>query len=356
MQPVPARVATHDDLFHADDVLVGAVLRVLNPTVEITRTRDSAMLANMPLVFDVGGVCDVHAGRLDHHLPNPPRRPDGAPLSSLGLAWPLLSPGLAEESGLREDRARALITALETQVVRVVDRVDCGEWDRALGPTPAWYGAVTSERPVWDEQPTDPAEARALFDIGYDRQTLVLSALLRKLVASVRTDDDAGMAVTGFLAQVERLGQPAKLRYLAARERAIPVMESLLHNHGAADTPLLLPRPALPWREALRALRSRGAGAPPPLSHVIFVGFDGLWSVVTVPAEGPGAVMASFPEPWRGRSGADLARVSCFPDAVFCHQGGHLAKFGSEASARAAAAAVARGQVTHGIQLPQRST
>ena len=91
---------THGGVFHSDDVFGAALLRIINPTIEIRRTFkvSEEMKSETELIFDIGG------GRFDHHFVGAPERDGGDKYSSFGLFW------------------RELKTALPEQVWEAVDR------------------------------------------------------------------------------------------------------------------------------------------------------------------------------------------------------------------------------------------
>lgn len=62
-------IATHDGLFHADEVFSFALLEVIYPNIniEIARTRNKDILDKMHVVLDVGGSYDPQRLRIDHH-------------------------------------------------------------------------------------------------------------------------------------------------------------------------------------------------------------------------------------------------------------------------------------------------
>ena len=75
------RIAVHDGVFHADDVLCVALTSICNPKVEVIRTRSNELLATCDLVADVG------RGKYDHHQKDVLRHPEGFLYSGCGLLW-----------------------------------------------------------------------------------------------------------------------------------------------------------------------------------------------------------------------------------------------------------------------------
>ena len=77
---IPDRAFTHGGVFHADDVFSAALLRCLNPQIQIE--RGMRVPEDYPgLVFDIGG------GRFDHHQADARCREDGTPYAAFGLLW-----------------------------------------------------------------------------------------------------------------------------------------------------------------------------------------------------------------------------------------------------------------------------
>ena len=77
---VPSRGLTHAGVFHADDVFATALLRTLNPHIEVVRSNV------VPRGFD-GIVYDIGGGEFDHHARDARKRANGMPFSSFGLIW-----------------------------------------------------------------------------------------------------------------------------------------------------------------------------------------------------------------------------------------------------------------------------
>jgi uncharacterized UPF0160 family protein len=79
------KIITHDGVFHADEVIAAALLRVQGWDCEVVRTRDKDVLSQAlldleTLVLDQGGEYNIDMLNLDHHQdPNLP--------SVAGLVW-----------------------------------------------------------------------------------------------------------------------------------------------------------------------------------------------------------------------------------------------------------------------------
>lgn len=71
---------THGGVFHADDVFSAALLKILNPNIQISRG------SVVPENFD-GIVFDIGKGEFDHHQEDKECRENGIPYAAFGLLW-----------------------------------------------------------------------------------------------------------------------------------------------------------------------------------------------------------------------------------------------------------------------------
>ncbi len=77
---VPDRGFTHGSKFHSDDVFATALLRLINPEIQIERGFE------IPEDYD-GIVYDIGRGRYDHHQSDKEYRDNGVPYAAFGLLW-----------------------------------------------------------------------------------------------------------------------------------------------------------------------------------------------------------------------------------------------------------------------------
>jgi uncharacterized UPF0160 family protein len=80
MSKVPDHGMTHGGKFHADDVFSTALLKIINPNIQIIRGFQ------VPENFD-GIVYDIGYGKYDHHQENAEIRDNGIPYAAFGLLW-----------------------------------------------------------------------------------------------------------------------------------------------------------------------------------------------------------------------------------------------------------------------------
>ena len=88
-------IATHDGMFHADEVFaVAAILCFLDTApvlATVVRTRDEDTIRKADFAVDVGSVYDTEKNRFDHHQEGGAgKRENGIldiPYASFGLVW-----------------------------------------------------------------------------------------------------------------------------------------------------------------------------------------------------------------------------------------------------------------------------
>lgn len=146
---------THAGVFHADDVFSSALLRMINPEIEIVRTfKVPDNLPEETVVFDIGG------GEFDHHQKGNEIRENGVPFASFGK----LFRAFGHELGLSFDSLRAI----DKSIVQPIDLQDNG------GETNPLSILISSFNPNWDE--TGSADENFWSAVG------IAQAMLKKEV------------------------------------------------------------------------------------------------------------------------------------------------------------------------------
>jgi uncharacterized UPF0160 family protein len=287
------RIGTHPGNFHADEVFAVATLALTTDEPPlVVRTRDEGVLAACDVRVDVGGRSDPSTGDFDHHQRGGAgERPNGIRYASFGLVW--------REHGIALTASQDAADAIDQRIVQGVDANDTGQtiMTSLVGDVRPMSisGIIGAMNAAWDEELTSQEED-ARFADAVDLARRILEREL------------AGAAAFGRAQQLVR----------AAIARAgDPRVVELDRN--------------MPWREAV-------VTEAPEALFVAYPKSDG-WGLQAVPRElGQFANRLDLPEEWAGRSGADLARVSGVPDAVFCHAARFYASAGSRAGVMALAA------------------
>lgn len=268
-------IATHNGIFHADDVFAVAALFAMLETSPVAstviRTRDEDAVRKADFVVDVGGEYDALKNRFDHHqLGGAGKRKNGISYASFGLVWQKFGELIAESPKVAE--------MVDKKLVVVVDANDTGAdvWRKVVSDvTP--YGVsdyVHSIRPTWQES-AESLDERFLEAVGFARKVLE-----REI----------------------------------AHAKAIVAAEVLVRQvyEKAADKRVVVFDKEYPCEVTL-------ATFPEPL-FTVSPRADGSWHLKTVRDD-----VSTFknrldlPEPWAGLREEALVKVTGVSDAVFCH-------------------------------------
>lgn len=168
---------THGGVFHSDDVFGAALLRIINPSIQIRRTFkvSDEMREETELVFDIGG------GRFDHHFNGAPEREGGVKYSSFGLFWRELKTALPEQVWEAVDRELVLPIDINDNygegnpISVVISSFNLGWNDSRDGANAAFENAVSfakdalghlisSEMKKWDAQALVESQYQASQD------------------------------------------------------------------------------------------------------------------------------------------------------------------------------------------------
>lgn len=284
------RVATHSGSFHADDVFALAALTLLasaepdHGPLEIVRTRDPELLAAADLRVDVGQRNDPATGDFDHHQRGGAgERENGIRYASFGLVWREFG---ARVAGGSDEVAQRIDEVL----VQSVDANDTGQTISAplIDDVQAMTvsHAIAAFNPNWDEDASSAGKRRA-----FDAALAFATGILARELASATAQVSAAALVRAAIAR--------------------------------ADDPRLIELDrGMPWHREL-------VPSAPDALYVVYPR-EQDWGLQAVPR-----VLGEFnnrkdlPEPWAGRSDADLAEVTGVADARFCHSGRFMAVAGS---------------------------
>ncbi len=187
---IPDRAFTHGGVFHADDVFAAALLRCLNPRIQIE--RGMKIPKDYPgLVFDIGG------GRFDHHQADCRRRENGTPYAAFGLLWE----AFGEQILCRED-----VKKFDREFVQRLDESD------NTGAPHELAAMIHDFNPTWQES---MEEQERMFS---ESVALAVKVLKRRF-CHIRAEREAYEQVRARL-----LEQPGQILFL---ERALPWKEAV---------------------------------------------------------------------------------------------------------------------------------
>lgn len=228
--------ATHAGVFHADDVFGAALLRIINPQIEIKRVYRQDQVPTGAVLFDIG------CGRYDHHQPNAEVRPNGTKYAAFGLLWRDFGHLVVPEQ---------FVAQFDEQFVQPIDAADNG-----AAPTPI-YQAVAAFNPNWDEAGD--------FNSQFDRAVMLAESILERQFALYQAKDKAEIAVS------------------AAVDNSLK----------AADPAIVLDR-YLPWQEAVFANPANAK-----FNYIVFPAVRGGYNVQAIPTTPNGRDQRKpFPADW----------------------------------------------------------
>lgn len=270
-------IATHDGMFHTDDVFaVAALLCLLDknpvPTV-IVRTREEEMIRKADFVVDVGSIDEPEKNCFDHHqIGGAGKRENGISYASFGLVWKKFGKDIAGS----EELARIV----DKNLVASIDADDSGIdlYKKVFADTvPYTLGDfVHNLRPTWQES-NELVDTRFLEAVAFARR------VLEKEIAFAKA----------------ALAGEAKVRaaYNEAKDKRVIVLDAFYSYEEVLSK----------FKESL---------------FVIFPRPDGSWTLKTVRDDvSLFKNRKNLPKEWAGKSDYDLAQITGVEDAVFCHNG-----------------------------------
>lgn len=273
-----AIIATHNGVFHADDVFAVATLNLYFFDTEVVRTRDNAIIEAADWVVDVGGVYNSSDDRFDHHQKGfKNSRPDGCKYSSFGLVW--------DKFGDEMCGSPEAAKIVDDQLVRVVDAVDNGQ-DEFINGNFGYSDVISGFNPTWNEV----ADHDLRFNEAVEFATTILQNAIRSAKGAVGAKEEVCNGSTIY-------------------EGRVVVLERFC-----------------PWQDFVITCM-------PNALFVLFPDVTGDWRIQVVPEESGGfKARKDLPATWAGLRAEDLAAVTGCDDAIFCHNGRFIAGASSKTS------------------------
>jgi uncharacterized UPF0160 family protein len=273
MSEIKNKAYTHGGKFHADDVFSAALLRLLNPSVSITRGFE------VPEGFD-GIVFDIGLGRFDHHQQDAEIRENGVPFAAFGLLWREFGRAVMRDYCAPEHADKEAAN-FDEKFIQPLDEDDNTGRGNQLATVIGLFN------PSWD---SDESTDKCFFE-AVDFAGLILHK---------------------------------KFESVNSVQRATSLVEKALA--ASSDSIVLLPRYA-PWKNVLVKAKA---------DFVVYPSQRGGYSAQVVPADTDKDPNYYFPQAWAGKPEAELKRVSGIASLTFCHKGRFLISTGSLDDAMAA--------------------
>ena len=288
-------VATHDGVFHADEIMAIALLRLAagsGVTTTVVRSRDAKDWERADFVIDVGRKYDGIKW-FDHHQPEGAgRRANGLGYAAFGLIWQHFA-----------------ITAIRNVLQGRLDNQDL--------PEPAFAVVQNAmESVVAAVDAHDQAQAIASCKFSADR-TVVLDTLTLSQVIGAFNDapllkmEDTDGNFDFLLNFAERF-----LRHTILRKASRTMSEQFISRFDRGEAVLYLPE-YCDWKGPI-SMR-------PHVMYIVCPSQDGKKHTVLATHKqhsGNGVEGLNHPLPasWAGLTDQELQKVSGVPDALFCHR------------------------------------
>lgn len=250
-------VITHSTIFHSDEVFATALLKLINPSLQVVRTcrpteqQLKDLADGKTFCYDIG--CQFGYPEYDHHQLDKALRPDGAPYCSFGLLWRDLGSVLCPMQKAWEKVDRDLVLA--------IDKADNGIEPNTLS------AAIHAFNPAWNSKENE--------NDAFWRAEQFAEAVLKQYVANANAEYEA-----------EKL-----------------VLESRKENNGK----VLILDQYLPWQDTV-------IEQMPYVLFVMYPSARGGYNVQTVP-DAPGSFSGRvlFPQKWLGNPDKALGMTFCHP-------------------------------------------
>lgn len=279
------KLVTHNQGFHADDVMAYAILKEVltkrGETWTIERTRDYDIIATADIVFDTGEIYDPLINRYDHHQRGRAgERENGILYAACGLVWKHFGRELCSERVWKE---------IDKKLISPIDASDNGQdiiKEYAFSDVGITHVGKVSYHfePTMFEQKT-PEIMLACFE----QAASFMQGVLQRTIHNHEALDRAFQEVSKI--------------YQAAEQKNILVVKK---NYE---------RPT--WR------------ALSEYPDIIFVVYPneqvGGWKVEAITTAPDNHISRkSAPDEWRGRRDEELQKITGVSDAAFCHPSGFL--------------------------------
>jgi uncharacterized UPF0160 family protein len=285
-----SRVITHSGPFHCDDVFAVACFKLLDPGIEVVRTRDQIALAAgsidpSTVLVDVGGEFNPDNGVFDHHFVGAPVRSNGTPYASFGMVAEHLYPHQLEKS----EGFYQLVTA--------VDSSDNGIKQEGWSLSKSVH------------------KCNPVIGQDFDGRFKSLVEIARQIIQGVFEQEyTLDYAVARFESHA------LVIEWVEEHDAALAASSARVRAAFEQEGPLLL------FDRYEPALMDTADEAPIDKLFSVYPSPSGEWMVQQIPAsKGSFEGRKKLPAHWAGKRGEDLDALSLVEGCVFCHPGRFIA-------------------------------
>ncbi|MEN9626040.1 MAG: hypothetical protein RL557_368 [archaeon] len=270
-------LATHHGVFHTDELVACAVLRMIFSKIRIIRTRDPSIFVKTDLRVDVGRKYDPATNDYDHHQESfLLKRENGIPYASAGLIW--------KHFGRKLVNSQKAFEHIDKKIMQPIDALDNGMqiYEKKIAEPYTLQKIIDIFNPPWKEKKRDPNKA-------FEDALKIIIVILKKEIAIANSLDEAEQKIEKAVA----LAQKTKKHYI------------LLEDYA-------------PWKETVLKYDF--------VQFAVVKNPDGNWCVHAVPR-----ALDSFesrtllPSSWTDCEQGKLAKLTGIKDAYFCHKGRFIA-------------------------------
>jgi uncharacterized UPF0160 family protein len=273
-------IATHDDVFHADEVLAIAAFRLIKGDVKVVRTREENVVANADMRVDIGKKYDIDTFDFDHHQRGGAgKRANGVPYASAGLIWKTFGNFLVSEHDT--------FTYLDHKIFQPIDAEDNGMsiYNIKVKKPFTLFDVISSYNILWQE----------------------------RAHAQYMSQDEAFNMAVDMTKQIF-INEWMKAKRIPEYNSAV---KSAIAKYSGKDY-LILEKDIPIWQPTV--VRKTD------MKYVIHPDENWHWRSRAVPKKINGfESRLPFPEEWRGLSGKELQEITQIYDAEFCHKAGFMA-------------------------------
>ena len=276
MKPVKT-LATHNGIFHADELFAVAILKLIYPNIKIIRTRDKGQLKKVDIRVDVGRNYNTATNDFDHHQDDFSLQRNGIPYASAGLIWKHFGKQL-----VNSDEAFEYI---DKKIMWSIDAADNGiQISTANNVEPYTIQKIIDLfNPHWKEK--TPDYNKAFHDI-----LKIIITILRKEIIAANSIQEANKLINKAIAQARKQNK----KYIIL-EQYVPRWKEILCNEQ-------------------------------DMFFVVYQNPDGNWCVHTIPISKDSFESKKLlPQEWADCTDDKFTKLTGVKDAYFCHKARFIA-------------------------------